>query len=212
MKKFNLFFCFLLFFPLFFSCERPNYDNEIRLVYQQAEHEINPTTQPEPEPEPDPGPDEEESIPDNIINGNMWSSKSKYNYSWEDAFSYCENLGEGGYSDWHLPTVNELRTLIQHCPNQEADGLCNMNDACLTDESRCEYDVDHCLCCGDTYVGYYDKFGDGSPLWSSLICKANPIRAWILSFDGGCITTALLGGCSDSEDRCIYVRCVRKAD
>lgn len=211
MKKFSLLFFFLLILPLFSSCELPDYDHEIHQVYQQAEQELHPPAPPEPEPEPKPEPEEEESIPDNIIDGYMWSSRSIYNYSWEDAFSYCEDLREGGYSDWHLPTVNELRTLIQNCPNQEADGLCNMNDACLTDESGCEYDRDNCLCCGYTYLGYYDKFGDGSPLWSSLICQANPIRAWILSFDGGCITTALLGGCSDS-DRCVYVRCVRKAD
>jgi hypothetical protein len=32
--------------------------------------------------------------------------------SWEQAVSYCENLTLGGHSNWRLPTVRELATLV----------------------------------------------------------------------------------------------------
>ena len=35
----------------------------------------------------------------------MWSSRSPQNLTWNSANSYCNNLTEGGYSDWKLPTL-----------------------------------------------------------------------------------------------------------
>ena len=34
--------------------------------------------------------------------------------SWVEAIDYCENLDLGGYSDWRLPNINELRTTIDY--------------------------------------------------------------------------------------------------
>ncbi len=33
-------------------------------------------------------------------------------YLWEDAISYCESLSLGGFADWRLPNVKELRSLV----------------------------------------------------------------------------------------------------
>ena len=31
--------------------------------------------------------------------------------TWIEAINYCENLTLGGYSDWRLPNINELKTI-----------------------------------------------------------------------------------------------------
>jgi hypothetical protein len=39
----------------------------------------------------------------------MWAAKDNgRNINWEDAKSYCENYRGGGYTDWRMPTQNEL--------------------------------------------------------------------------------------------------------
>lgn len=47
--------------------------------------------------------------------GLMWQkSKPQTTMSLLDALSYCDNLNLGGYSDWRLPTVNELLSIVDY--------------------------------------------------------------------------------------------------
>ena len=32
--------------------------------------------------------------------------------AWEDAITHCEELNLGGHSDWRLPNVNELKSIV----------------------------------------------------------------------------------------------------
>ena len=200
MKEFGLIFCFCLFFTFLLSCERDDCSEEIENPDQQAllDNDLVPE------------PDEENDEPDKVIDGNMWSKISPLPLSWEEAVAYCENLDELNYSDWRLPTVDELRTLIQHCPNHESDGPCTMTDKCLTNPSGCEFSSENCSCCDFAPDGFYNKLEDNNtPLWSSLVCMSNPVRSWIAGFEYGCITTAAMinDGCRD-----VYARCVRLAE
>lgn len=45
-----------------------------------------------------------------------------------DAKRYCKELVLGGYDDWRLPTIDELRTLLRGNPSHEAGGSCPIRE------------------------------------------------------------------------------------
>ena len=44
--------------------------------------------------------------------GLMWQQSEPGRMQWGYANTYCENLNLAGYDDWHLPSVNQLQSLI----------------------------------------------------------------------------------------------------
>ncbi len=51
----------------------------------------------------------------------MWAQESTAEVkNWEEALNYCEELTLAGYSDWRMPNVKELRTLVDHWQSQPA--------------------------------------------------------------------------------------------
>ena len=43
----------------------------------------------------------------------IWQQATAPNtYNWDQAISYCESLSFAGYTDWRLPTLDELKTLV----------------------------------------------------------------------------------------------------
>lgn len=49
----------------------------------------------------------------------MWASKDNgANINWERAKSYCESYNGGGYTDWRMPTLNELAGLYDKSKEQ----------------------------------------------------------------------------------------------
>ena len=44
----------------------------------------------------------------------MWMQLPAGAMNWQSALSYAENLAQGGYTDWRLPTVKELQTLTDY--------------------------------------------------------------------------------------------------
>ena len=115
----------------------------------------------------------------------MWSMKVLNPIDWSTAVSYCEDLEEGGYSDWRLPTIDELRTLIRNCANTEPDGDCRVTDDGCLKESCAKF-------CGCDYRSgnngaYYGKIGDDGDvlLWSSSTRSDKTSYAWTVRFAGG---------------------------
>jgi len=40
--------------------------------------------------------------------------------TWVEAINYCENLTLGGYTDWRLPNINELKSIVDYTKAEPA--------------------------------------------------------------------------------------------
>ena len=56
---------------------------------------------------------DEEFVTDTAT-GLIWQNGYAADKTWEAALEYCENLEYAGYSDWRLPNINELISLINY--------------------------------------------------------------------------------------------------
>jgi hypothetical protein len=113
--------------------------------------------------------------------GFMWSKMSKEWMIWSDAVSYCETLIVGEYSQWRLPSISELRTLVENCPQTETDGACGVTDSCLSDSCS----SDSCEGCEWASDGKYSKMGNREYCWSSSVNSDNDEEAWFVNFYHG---------------------------
>jgi len=182
MNKLTSIICFCLVFLFIASCERPDLTSDVESAYDYASC----TT----------------------IEGNMWSPPSSGEIPiWNDAVDYCNNLTACGYSDWRLPNINELRTLIKNCPGSQSSGACSVSDP--DHLSRDDWSGD-CYCEEKNSNDYsYSKLGDDYfvELWSSSVQSDNSDYVWgVLFEDGGVIDLN-----KDQRDSSgfHYVRCVR---
>ena len=186
MKKFSHMLCFFMFFTLLSSCERADYTYEILDTYWDAKRNTTSGA---------------------VIDGNMWSAASQSGYlDWQEAVSYCKNLNELGYSDWKLPTVDKLRTLIRNCSKTETGGSCPVTDNCINNDD-CIYSEEECRCdlIYNDQEGYYSKLDDH---WLSFWSSDNAWdsdHAWVVYFGTAEVSYF-------SKDDLMHARCVRKAD
>lgn len=102
--------------------------------------------------------DENNSSNDDLVdNGDKTATDTDTGLMWQinapgsdmdldEAVNYCNKLSLATYDDWHLPSINELRTLIRGCPFTEPNGACDVTDSC-TNPYSC-YDSN----CGGCYT------------------------------------------------------------
>jgi hypothetical protein len=71
-----------------------------------------------------------------------WQDPQREAYNYDDigltpkaTIQYCEELVLGGYDDWRVPNIKELRSLIAGNPDTEAGGACPVDDDCTFLES-----------------------------------------------------------------------------
>ncbi len=140
-----------------------------------------------------------------------------------DAVRYCNQLAFGGYADWRLPTISELRTLIRGNPDTEPDGECPLHDdsvssdmlnpACLNaaeyggpgagSAAGCYWPPELTGTCSNPDPG---DTGHALEYASSTRCPDEPTKGWYgtVMFDNG-------GVCWNHIETFADVRCVRNA-
>jgi len=118
-------------------------------------------------------------------------------FTWQQAVDYCDKLDWGGYTDWRLPSISELRTLIRGCAGTISGGPCGVTDFCRQ----------HNGCWNDMCMGCQEGAGPGADgmYWPSQITgqccfywsksKVSPDNkaAWEVQFDNGLVGTNSLG-------------------
>jgi hypothetical protein len=145
----------------------------------------------------------------------VWSKEDLGEMTWQHGVEYCrENRARLPGSGWHLPTIDELRTLIVGCPATEPGGRCPAKEGCGSYEDCSGGDWGaNCAGCGlEKGPGpnrcYMDKAFDDPCVWywSSTRCPWVSSSAFSVGFYGGYV------GIYDIGDFNGAVRCVRKAN
>jgi len=111
-----------------------------------------------------------------------------YFMNWWDASTLCSKNKWGGYSDWRLPEVQELISLVRDCPSENCpvidpvclDYTCNDDQAC----AGCEEPL-----AGPGAEGCYWPSGLGPdcsfPRWSISLVESHSELAWCVDFAVG---------------------------
>ncbi|MBR6244381.1 DUF1566 domain-containing protein [bacterium] len=152
----------------------------------------------------------------------IWSKKADESMDHYDAGSYCKSYCEAGLSGWHLPNIDELKTLLiwskaDSCKVSEENRCCHYH--CWNCGS-CTEEGNNCSHGGTLYDdGRYSIFGDIGFFWSSSsVWPSSIVRseddfvycefcedAWGVSFSSGSVFHV-------NMELYNSVRCVRNAD
>ncbi|MBT5740204.1 DUF1566 domain-containing protein [Candidatus Woesearchaeota archaeon] len=138
--------------------------------------------------------------------GNVWQKGiSPEEMSRRDGIIYCEDLSLGGSSNWRLPTIGELRTLVIGCPDTALGGSCNVSEDDCTDYWGCR--DSSCGGCerdsGPDGCYFPREFSNScNSFWSSTF--ETPVRnAWGISYR----TSGLWAGSVNSSE---FIKCIKE--
>ena len=91
-----------------------------------------------------------------VVSGGAWTDPTT-GLTWQtgsyatnvnalQAKAYCDDLVLADASDWRLPSISEIRTLLRGCPDTVAGGACHETDECPGVGADC-YDGEACMGC-----------------------------------------------------------------
>lgn len=140
-------------------------------------------------------------------------------YVWEDprgswypslaeARAYCDDLSLAGHGpgEWHVPTIDELRTLVRGCDITAIGGDCGVTDACSSES--CFNDACYGCDCetGPGFRGcYWSEYlrGECGRYRSSTVDPDQPHLGWYLDFMCG-PTPAIIDVSYGTYLRCVH--------
>ena len=142
-----------------------------------------------------------------------WAARASSTMTWQQAIDYCDSYTEDGLRGWHLPNIDELKTLLvwskaSSCQVSEVND-CLALDGCWTCSTCTQTGTQSssgtgCSDWGTSYSdGRYSKFGEIGGFWSSSTRSNSTDTAWYVLFHYGGVS----GGYKTND---INVRCVRK--
>jgi hypothetical protein len=121
---------------------------------------------------------------------------------WDRAIAYCEGLTLDGSSDWRLPSVSELRTLLRNCPATESGGACGVIDTCLAGSCASGDCTPACDGAAGTCLRDVALTGSCGWTWSASAVDGDSSEAWRVDFETGQVSNF-------AKTSGIPVRCVR---
>ncbi len=127
--------------------------------------------------------------------GQHWKRESGPSMTWQVASDYCKGLQLGGYTDWRLPAVEELRALIIGCPATQVGGACPAGNSCTS--AACLPPT--CNGCtrnagpgpGGRYLHEAFDSGADTHYWSSIRLPLSESPALIVEFDSARVSTSV---------------------
>ena len=153
--------------------------------------------------------DESRATPcEDAATGKIWSkpdySKAYDELWWQTRAVQCRESNEGGISQWRLPTIDEIRTLLPSSDRLKTGGECNVTAACSDYYSSVCFDS-FCSASGDwTMSSLFDY--DGYYISGTLSGQGEESEeltySWAVNLLDGSLNS-FGNGYGNSESRCI---------
>ena len=107
------------------------------------------------------------------LTGLMWIKGETEAMTCESALDYVKTLNTGGHTDWRLPNVNELRSLVDYTQ------------------------IGPCLPQGHPFTNVQSSY-----YWSSTTGADSTVDAWIINMYGGSVEYATSDGSPTTSSTC----------
>ena len=148
--------------------------------------------------------------------GLCWQDPPEASYmDWEQAIAWCDELTVGGASDWRLPNIEELASLLRGCDDGTIGSASTESSCTLLPEGCAAEDacVDQAACGECSY--YEGPAADGcywegaltgactNAYWSASTDGGNGINPWFVTFGNGSV------GGPGTATSVFHVRCMR---